>query len=89
MDNENYKALVQKTFAEGSHGPFAKASSEELGTITFSLNPNVWKESRLPEEGDYVVLSDIRAKRAGWRAESGRFFKPSDETTRREPGDKR
>ncbi len=79
MGDATYKAIVQKTFALGKHGPYAKASSEELGTITFSLNGKVWKEDRSPEEGDVVILSDVRLKHAGWRAESGRFFKPSDQ----------
>ena len=90
MDNKSYTAIVQKAFASGPHGPFAKASSEDLGTITFSFGPSVWKESRLPEEGDIVVLSEVRRKRAGWRAENGRFFKPSDEQIQeKQTGDKR
>ena len=87
MDNKSYTAIVQKTFADGRHGPFAKASSE-IGTITFSQEPPVWTEDRKSEEGDTVVLSDVRKKRAGWRAESGRFFRPSDEQTQKR-GDKR
>ncbi len=76
---ESFSAIVQKTFAEGVHGPYAKASSEELGSVTFSLKPEVWQEKRQPEEGDVVILSDIRKKRSGWRAYSGRFYRPSDQ----------
>ncbi|MES3004525.1 MAG: hypothetical protein V4690_00260 [Patescibacteria group bacterium] len=80
MADEIYVAIVQKVFPEGKHGPYAKARSEEVaGSITFSLDISVWKEDRTPQEGDKVVLSKVRGKRAGWRAESGRFFKPSDE----------
>ncbi len=88
MDDKSYIATVQKTFASGRHGPYAKASSE-IGTITFSQEPPVWKEERKPEEGDTVVLSDVRKKRAGWRAESGRFFRPFDEKTQQSGEDKR
>ena len=84
MEETSYKAVVQKTIGDGKHGPYSKASSDVLGaTITFSLLPNVWNESRLPEEGDIVILSEVRRKRAGWRAESGRFYRPSDEKTER------
>ncbi len=76
---ENYRAVVQKVFEKGEHGPYAKARAKGLGTITFSLDRKVWKESREPEEGDIVILSEVRQKRAGWRAESGRFVRPSDE----------
>lgn len=79
MDKKTYNGIVQKIFPQGSHGPYAKASSD-IGTITFSLLPKVWKESRPPEEGEFVVLSEVTMKRAGWRAGSGRFYGPSDVT---------
>jgi len=79
MDTETYRSIVQKVFLDGQHGPYAKATSEALGTITFSLKPSVWEEKRFPEEGTYVVLSGLIKKRAGWRADSGRFLRPSDE----------
>ena len=79
MDNKSYNAIVQRIFPNGKHGPNAVASHKDLGDITFSLNQQVWTEKYWPEEGDVVVLSEIRKKRAGWRAYSGRFFGPSDE----------
>jgi len=74
------KAIVQKVIANGKHGPYAVAINENLtGSITFSLNPTVWKEKNHPEPGSMVYLSKIRQKRAGWRAEEGRFWNLSDE----------
>lgn len=78
------KAVVQKVVSEGKHGPFVVASSDGLkGSITFSLEPNVWQEEEWPEEGMFVFLGKLRQKRAGWRAKQGRFWKPSDEQTER------
>lgn len=74
------KAVVQKVVSEGRHGPFAVATSDRLdGSVTFSLEPTIWQEKEWPEEGMYVLLGKLRRKRAGWRAKTGRFFKPSDE----------
>ncbi len=79
---EEIKAVIQKVVSEGDHGPFAVATSESIdGSITFSLEPTVWQEDEWPEEGMIVVLGKLRKKRAGWRAKSGRFLKPSDEQT--------
>ncbi len=76
------KAVVQKVIPEGEHGPFVVATSDQLtGSVTFSLEPSIWKEADWPEEGMYVILEKLRQKRAGWRAKAGRFFKPSDEQT--------
>jgi len=76
--NRSYHAIVQKVVS-GKHGPYAVARSEELGFITFSLDAKVWREGDLPEPGTCVVLSEVRKKRAGWRAMSARFFEPADE----------
>lgn len=74
------RAIVQKVVTEGEHGPYAVATSKEVeGSVTFSLESSVWQEPDLPESGTEVVLSELRKKRAGWRAMSARFFKPSDE----------
>jgi hypothetical protein len=78
------KAVVQKVVPGGKHGPFAVATSEGLdSSVTFSLEPTIWQEKEWPEEGMYVLLGKLRQKRAGWRAKTGRFFKPSDEQTER------
>lgn len=77
---DTIKAVVQKVIREGKHGPFAVATSDRLeGSVTFSLEPTVWKECDWPEEGMMVFLGHLRQKRAGWRAKTGRFWKPSDE----------
>lgn len=77
---DTLKAVVQKVIRDGKHGPFAVATSEQLeGSVTFSLEPTVWREQDWPEEGMMVFLGELRRKRAGWRAKTGRFWKPSDE----------
>ncbi|MSU54417.1 MAG: hypothetical protein EXS48_01065 [Candidatus Staskawiczbacteria bacterium] len=89
-DEKCYQAIVQAVIKNGDHGPYAKATSDQLAkeigakqtiAITFSLDEKTWKEDEWPETGTYVVLSKVRKKRAGWRAQIGRFFKPSDEQT--------
>jgi len=80
-DEETYPAIIEKVYASGPHGPYAVASSKKLGSITVSLSPIIWKERDWPECGTVVMLSDIRKKRAGWRAYIGRFLKPSDNHT--------
>jgi len=79
MEETVLTAVVEKIVHNGKHGPYAVSSSEEVGLVTFSLRPEVWQENNLPERGSIVVLSEIRKKRAGWRANSGRFFRPSDQ----------
>ncbi|MBX4205357.1 MAG: hypothetical protein KW788_04215 [Candidatus Doudnabacteria bacterium] len=73
-------AIVQRIYPEAKHGPYFMATSDEfrLGSVTCSLNPEVWKESRWPEEGSKVVLCDLDEKREGWRANSGRFRRITD-----------
>ena len=78
-EGKSYQAVVEKIIRNGRHGPYAVARSEEIGNVTFSLDPEVWREDDWPEPGMYVVLSQIRKKRAGWRAKHGRFIVPSDE----------
>ena len=81
MSNEKeYRAIVEKIIDKGQHGPYAVAKGKELDNITFSLKSPVWEEEDWPEPGMYVVLSRVRKKRAGWRANRGRFLKPSDES---------
>lgn len=76
---KNYKAVVEKIIQGGKHGPYAVARSDELGSVTFSLDEGVWQENDWPEPGTYVMLWGMRKKRAGWRAQHGRFVEPSDE----------
>lgn len=76
---QGYQAIVEKIIRNGKHGPYAVARSKELGSITFSLNSDVEREKDWPEPGTYVMLSQVRKKRAGWRAQYWRFVEPSDE----------
>ena len=78
-NNQGYEAVVEKIIRGGKHGPYAVARTEEIGSITFSLDDNVWQEKDWPEPGMYVMLSQVRKKRAGWRAQHGRFIEPSDD----------
>lgn len=78
-EEKGYQAIVNNIIVDGKHGSYAVARCEELGTVTFSLNPQVWQEEDWPDPGTCVVLSKVRKKRAGWRAEFGRFLTPSDE----------
>lgn len=77
-DGKSYRAVVEKIILDGNHGPYAVARSEELGSITFSLDSKVWQEESWPERGTCVILSKIFEKRAGWRANHGRLVLPDD-----------
>lgn len=77
--NQGYQAVVEKIIRGGKHGPYAVARTEEIGLVTFSLDGNVWQEKDWPEPGMYVMLSQVRKKPAGWRAQHGRFMQPFDE----------
>ena len=80
MDGESYVAEVDKVVPDGKHGPYAVAYCEQLGQlISFSLERASWEEKRWPSGGSIVVLTDLEKKRLGWRANKGRFFRPSDE----------
>ena len=81
---EEYRGVVEKVISRGRHGPYAVACVSGVGLVTFALTDEVWGEKRWPDPGTLVVLSDIRKKRAGWRAESGRFVRPSDEQQQKE-----
>ena len=89
QETQKYPAILQKVFPHGRHGPYAKARSETLGTVTFSLDQPVWQEEGRPQEGMWVVMEDIRKKRAGWRAEKCRFMRPEDTTEATSTTDKR
>ncbi len=82
---EEYEAVVDKIIPEGRHGPYCVSRCEKLDNIvvTFSLKLPVWPEKTWPEPGTYVVLSEIRKKRAGWRAESARFMRPEDKKSQK------
>lgn len=77
-------AIVQKVYLDGRHGAYAKARSATLGTVTFSLNRDVWEEAETPEEGLWVIFprGKVVRKRAGWRALKCRFLRPEDPESR-------
>lgn len=75
---KEYPATVEKIIPYGVHGPYAVAHSAELGSVTFKLDRMVLVEDDWPEPGTYVMLSGMRQKRAGWRAQKWRFTQPSD-----------
>lgn len=65
----------------GEHGPYIVTTPVDIsitGSITCSL-AGAWIESRRPKKGEHVILSDFTKMPAGWRANFGRFMRPSDE----------
>ncbi len=73
--NKEFRAIVQRVVREGPHGPYAIDRLDDASgtSVTFSLQKPVWNESCFPEEGEVVILSDVREKRAGWRAHKAKF----------------
>lgn len=80
---QSVKAVVESV-RDGPHGLYVIATTKAFeGSITFSLQRNVWLEQGHPEPGEIVFLSELREKRLGWRAKKGRYWKLSDEQTAR------
>ena len=78
MKKEVY-GIVQNVVENGKHGAYVVATCEGLsGSVTFSLDQSCWSETTFPQEGDVVVLSGLRRKRAGWRATRARLLCPND-----------
>ena len=78
MKGEEVVAVVQGIVA-GNHGRYVVAISNDIeDSITFSLGKEIWQERDDPEPGIYVVLSELRKKRSGWRAYKARFFRPNN-----------
>ena len=73
------RGIVQRIDSDGKHGPYAIATVDGLGSVTFSLEKRVWDEEDKPEPGEVVVLSKLREKRAGWRAMCARYTTPADD----------
>jgi hypothetical protein len=79
-DDTMYLAIVERIYPNGPHGPYAVLSSDSIPrSVTLGLKPPAWQESDFPEPGTYVVLSRVIKKRAGYRAQHGRYMRPSDE----------
>ena len=83
MEDDLYEVIVNTIEPNGKHGPYAVAHDKDLGPISFALTKPVWEEEERPELGTYVILSKLTKKRAGWRANHGRFLRPSDERRKR------
>jgi hypothetical protein len=77
-ENDAVRGIVQKVDFNGRHGPYAIATVDGLGSVTFSLEKRVWCGDGMPEPGEVVMLSKLREKRAGWRAMVARYATPSD-----------
>lgn len=72
--NNTKVGVVSGVNFSGRHGPYAYANVENLGTVTFSLEKEVWQHSdNVPESGTLVVLDQFREKEKGWRAMSARY----------------
>ncbi len=79
MAEKGHRAIVGN-IVDGRHGPYAVATAEGIkGSVTFSLDPSVWKGKKKLELGTEVMLYELTKKRAGWRAGRVRFYEPSDE----------
>lgn len=76
-----FRSVVERIYREGRHGPYAVARSDELGSVTFSLEKPTWQAKDWPDAGTLVILSNLRRKRAGWRAGRARYVTPSDEAS--------
>ncbi len=76
--DQSVQAIVHKIVMDGKHGPYAVASNDELGSVTFALTDAVWPEDDHPELGEIVRLSKLRKKRAGWRSMEARRPRPSE-----------
>ena len=91
MTDPQVRAVVVDVVRPEDKAPYAvtrREDTDELVTIT--LQKRYWREGDDPESGDTVLLSKFRKTGKGWRAMSGRFFRPSDEqpaTSNQEPRD--
>lgn len=65
-------ALVQKIVFCGRNGPYAVTlwdpDERNRHVVTFSLSEGIWQEASYPLPGEYVLLSELRKMRQGWRA---------------------
>ncbi len=79
--DEVVMAMVKKIVSKPERGPpYAVAKAVGIkGSITFRLTPPVWCDDSPPEEGVAVRLTKLKKLERGWRAMSGRLWKPSDE----------
>lgn len=77
--NPPIKARVIVPYLEGHNGPYFLAKCE-IGTVSVSLNRDVWQEDERLRGGISVLLEDIcEMYGRGWRANRARFYRPGDE----------
>lgn len=76
--SESITATVTNVIQNGKHGPYAVVQDHEYGSITFSLEDDIWMEDDLPEIGETVHLSKLRHLQSGWRSNLVRRLTPSD-----------
>lgn len=77
--NASWIRAVVHSVRDGPHGPYAIATADGIeGSVTFLLQPPVWREKTRPEGGVHVLLKDIHLKNAGWRAGRGKYFRLGD-----------
>ena len=55
----------------GNYAVAVPTNARPRGSVTFSLH-GAWKNDRLPEPGDVVLLAQLVRKKAGWRAYDAR-----------------
>jgi hypothetical protein len=67
------KAVVTD-LGNGEYGDYGITYADGFtGSITFSLKPECWTESKRPKKGDVVSLSNISKSGNGWRANKASF----------------
>ncbi len=79
LPKSEYVAVVGSIVAHGKHGAYAVSHCKQVdGAVTFGLNTPVWMECDWPEPGMEVLVTELRKKRAGWRAMKARYVQPED-----------
>ncbi len=80
-----YKVKVGEVIGGGRHNvpyvvtwPTDATTRAELGSITVEVSSDVWEGKSPPKKGEFLVISDVREKPAGWNAHSARYFRPED-----------
>lgn len=69
---------VFQSLVPGRHGKYLVCTADSVeGSITVSLGN--WRENRLPEPGEILMLGDLTQKKGGgWRAGIARFKRLGD-----------
>ncbi len=78
--NTPIAGIVRRVVRDEGREPYVVTTAESFqeGSITFSLNPQVWSEDRDPEPSSEVIMTKLEKRRNGWRALSARFRTPQD-----------